>query len=97
VMIRLRALSPARLSEPEFAAYTNFQTARDKFIAHLDAEPAVSAAATRGPAKRGILYDHLLNDHRRPLVWARSKTSARDFYGAVMNWRSMSIECGGTP
>ena len=53
-----------RLTELEFAAYIeSFKQPRDKFIAHLDAEPTMSLPRLRvARASAAFLYDHLLND-----------------------------------
>jgi hypothetical protein len=71
------------LTESEFAAYIQtFKQPRDKFIAHLDAEPTMYLPwLRRARASAALLCDYLLN-HPSTAHWFRfdEKTSARDFY-----------------
>jgi len=72
-----------RLTDSEFSAYIQtLKHPRDKFIAHLDAEPTMYLPWLRpARASAAFLYDHLLNDPSTAR-WFRfeEKISARDFY-----------------
>jgi hypothetical protein len=77
-----------RLTEAEFAAYIEtFKQPRDKFIAHLDAEPIMYLPRLRvARASAAFLYDHLLND-AFTAQWFRfdERASARVLYNVCYN------------
>lgn len=74
-----------RLCEAEFSAYIQtFKQPRDKFIAHLDAEPTMYLPRLRvARASAAFLYDHLLSDESTAHWFGYDKRPpARDLYKA---------------
>jgi hypothetical protein len=77
--------SRLRLTESEFSAYINtLKHPRNKFIAHLDAEPMMTLPRLRAArTSAAFLYDYLLTEPSTS-KWFRpgEKSSAREFYAS---------------